>query len=92
MEKYFNQLYSQLENRLVEAVLTAIQNKIHVPEKQSVGEVAEWMDLKTAAKYVGVSQGTFYNFRLHGLKVTEIDNVKRVNKSELDRFMKKHSK
>lgn len=92
MEKIIKQIYLQFENHLIEAILKAIQNKFNTFENKSEEHISEWMDLKTAAKYVGVSQNTFYNFRIHGLKVAEIDSVKRVSKTELDRFMKKHSK
>ena len=46
----------------------------------------EWMDLKTGAKYAGVSDATFVKFRSRGLKVVEIDGVKRVSKTAVDNF------
>lgn len=52
---------------------------------------SEWLDLKSAAKYAGVSYNTFIKFRMMGLKVTEIGGIKRVKKSEIDRFLKSHS-
>lgn len=52
---------------------------------------SEWLDLKSAAKYAGVSYNTFIKFRKMGLKVTEIDGIKRVKKSEIDRFLEKYS-
>ncbi|GIN57938.1 hypothetical protein J8TS2_22570 [Lederbergia ruris] len=51
----------------------------------------EWLDLKSAAKYANVSYNTFMKFRQMGLKVAEIDGVKRVKKSEIDRFLQEHS-
>ncbi|WDV06155.1 helix-turn-helix domain-containing protein [Lysinibacillus irui] len=51
----------------------------------------EWMTLKEAAAYSGVSYNTFIKFRTMGLKVTEIDGVKRVSKKEVDRFMESYS-
>lgn len=51
----------------------------------------EWMSLSEASKYVGVSYNTFGKFRLMGLKVCEIDGIKRVSKIEIDSFLKKHS-
>lgn len=93
MEKFFNQLYFELETRLIDAVLTAVQNKIQVETKSNQEEeFGEWMDLATAAKYLDVSPGTLKNYRLKGLKVTEICNTKRVSKTDIDRFMKKHAK
>lgn len=52
---------------------------------------SEWLDLKSAAKYANVSYNTFIKFRIRGLKVVEIDGVKRVSKSEIDRFYNEHS-
>ncbi|WP_318247681.1 helix-turn-helix domain-containing protein [Solibacillus merdavium] len=92
MDKFFNQLYVQFEQRLLAAILKVLNEKLSREVASSTEEWNEWMDLKTAAKYLGVSPNTFYNFRVRGLKVVEIDNVKRVSKTELDRFMKKHSK
>lgn len=51
----------------------------------------EWFSLSEAAKYVGVSYNTFMKFRLMGLKISEIDGVKRVSKKEIDRFLEQHS-
>lgn len=51
----------------------------------------EWFSLNEAAKYVGVSYNTFMKFRLMGLKISEIDGVKRVSRKEIDRFLEQHS-
>ncbi|MFJ7369377.1 helix-turn-helix domain-containing protein [Lysinibacillus sp. NPDC098008] len=51
----------------------------------------EWYSLKEAAKYLGVSINTLAKFREKGLKVCEIEGVKRVSKSEMDRFMNENS-
>ena len=92
MDKFLHQLYEQFEQRLIDAILKVLNEKLNNEPKRAIEEPNQWMDLATAAKYVGVSQNTFYNFRVRGLKVAEIDNVKRVSKTELDKFMKKHSK
>ena len=92
MDKFLHQLYEQFEQRLIDAILKVLNEKLNNESKRATEELNEWMDLATAAKYVGVSQNTFYNFRVRGLKVAEIGNVKRVSKTELDKFMKKHSK
>ncbi len=47
--------------------------------------------MKDAAKYTGVSYNTFIKFRHMGLKVCEIDGIKRVSRKEIDRFLKSHS-
>lgn len=52
---------------------------------------SEWMSLKEAAKYANVSYNTLMKFRLMGLKISEIDGVKRISKKEIDRFLEEHS-
>ncbi len=51
----------------------------------------EWMDLKTAAKYLNVNYKTLISFRAMGLEVAEIGRLRRVSKSALNEFMKQHS-
>jgi len=51
----------------------------------------EWLDLKSGAKYAGVSYNTFIKFRKLGLQVAEVDGIKRVKRSHIDRFLKMHS-
>lgn len=50
-----------------------------------------WMTLKDGAKYAGVSYNTFIKFREMGLKVCEVDGVKRVSRKEIDNFLENHS-
>ncbi|WP_153731841.1 helix-turn-helix domain-containing protein [Sporosarcina obsidiansis] len=51
----------------------------------------EWMSIEEACQYINISYNTFKKFRLMGLRVSEIDGVKRVSKSEIDRFLLEHS-
>ncbi|WP_199171284.1 helix-turn-helix domain-containing protein [Sporosarcina sp. P18a] len=51
----------------------------------------EWMTLKEGAAYAGVSYNTLMKFRLMGLKVAEIDGVKRISKTEIDNFLIENS-
>lgn len=51
----------------------------------------EWMSIKEASEYAGVSFNTFKKFREMGLKVCEIDGVKRVSKTEIDKFLENNS-
>jgi len=51
----------------------------------------QWMDLKTAAKYLNVSYKSLMGFRALGLEVAEIGRIKRVSKTALDEFMKQYS-
>lgn len=53
--------------------------------------VREWLSLKEAAKYAGVSYNTFIKFRLRGLKICEVEGIKRVSRKEIDRFLEEHS-
>ncbi|MDP1394424.1 helix-turn-helix domain-containing protein [Lysinibacillus capsici] len=52
---------------------------------------SQWLSLKDAAKYTNVSYNTFIKFRHMGLKVCEIEGIKRVSKKEIDRFLEEHS-
>lgn len=58
---------------------------------QLSSEYKEWLSLKEGASYAGVSYNTFIKFRTMGLRVSEIDGVKRVSKTEVNRFMEEHS-
>lgn len=51
----------------------------------------EWMTLKEGAAYAGVSYNSLMKFRLMGLKICEIDGIKRISKSEIDNFFKENS-
>lgn len=51
----------------------------------------EWMSLKEGAEYADVSPNIFRKFRNMGLKISEIDGVKKVSKTEIDIFLKDHS-
>lgn len=51
----------------------------------------QWMDLKTAAKYLNVSYKTLMSFRAMGLEVAEIGRLRRISKTALDDFMQKNS-
>lgn len=51
----------------------------------------EWLTLSEAAKYAGVSHNTFVKFREMGLKVSQVDSIKRVSRKEIDSFLEKNS-
>ena len=53
--------------------------------------IREWMSLKEGAKYVGVCPNTFMKLRNRGLKISEIDGVKKVSRTEIDNFLKDYS-
>lgn len=91
MEKLIYQIYYHFEKRLVSAIVKAIQDNIQPPQNEPANTQDEWLKLKDAAKYLGVSEGTFYKLRIRGLKVFEVNGTKRVNKKDLERFIKKNS-
>jgi len=68
-------------SKTIEQVLSDYQT--HPPK--------EWMSLKEAAEYTHVSINTFNKFRLQGLKVCEIDGIKRVSKTEINNFLEARS-
>ncbi|MGN7479816.1 helix-turn-helix domain-containing protein [Solibacillus silvestris] len=77
------------EANMEKLILTVVTKTIS-SLKESFGD-SEWMSLKEAAKYANVSYNTLMKFRVMGLKISEIDGVKRVSKKEVDRFLEEHS-
>lgn len=53
--------------------------------------IKEWMTLKEGAAYAGVSYNTFMKFRIIGLKICEIEGVRRISKTEIDNFLNENS-
>lgn len=53
--------------------------------------ISEWMTLANAAKYAGVSYNSFVKFQKMGLKVSQIDGIKRVSRKEIDHFLESNS-
>nr|WP_241489985.1 NapC/NirT family cytochrome c [Lysinibacillus sphaericus] len=78
-----------LEEQLKVVVLTATKEAIEEGRKQLAAR--EWMSLKEGAVYANVSYNSFIKFRERGLKVCEIDGIKRVSKKEIDIFLEKNS-
>lgn len=74
----------------IEDLITNVVNRTVQSVQQSLN-FSEWMSLKEAAKYANVSYNTLMKFRLMGLKISEIDGVKRISKKEIDRFLEEHS-
>jgi len=77
-----------LETQLRE--ITSKAFKVAINELQQ-NKTKEWMSLKEGALYAGVAINTFNKFRINGLKVCEIDGVRRVSKTEIDNFFNNHS-
>lgn len=77
------------EKNLNEIITATTLNVI----KQIQGKIIqkEWLTLSEAAKYAGVSHNTFVKFREMGLKVSQVDGIKRVSRKEIDAFLEKYS-
>ncbi|MEQ6856090.1 DNA-binding protein [Lysinibacillus capsici] len=78
-----------LEDQIRNVVLSTIKDAFSEFAKYT--QTKEWMSLKEGAEYAGVSFNTFKKFREMGLKVSEIDGVKRVSKAEIDKFLEYNS-
>lgn len=81
----YEQLYT-IENQLKNWITDAMKDY----QKQHT-TIKEWMSIKEACDYIGVAYNTFTKYRERGLKVCEIEGVKRVSKTEIDNFLKKFS-
>lgn len=82
--------YKTINEASIEKLIsTVVTNKISSLKDSCVEK--EWMSIKEATIYLNVSPNTLKKFRLMGLKIFEIDGVKRVSKKEIDRFLEQHS-
>jgi len=77
-------LHSEIELQLKDLITVTLLETSNQMLKQ-------WMSISEAAKYVGVSYNTFTKFRTMGLKICEIEGIKRVSKDEIDTFLKANS-
>ena len=82
-------MINTIQNKEFEAMITLIVNETVQATKKSF--VNEWMTLKEGAEYAKVSNNTFTKFRLMGLKVCEVNGIKRVSRKEIDTFLEIHS-
>ncbi|MEK4627354.1 MAG: DNA-binding protein [Solibacillus sp.] len=78
-----------LEEQLRNIVLDTVKDAFNTFVGQTTAK--EWMSIKEGADYAGVSFNTFKKYRMLGLKVCEIDSVKRVSKAEIDNFLTRNS-
>ena len=85
MTNTFNNVDVPIEELIVNVVKQTLQTA-----KQTF-IIREWMSLKEGAKYANVSYNTFMKFRAKGLKISEVDGVKRVSRKEIDQFLESHS-
>ncbi|PIC73369.1 DNA-binding protein [Sporosarcina sp. P17b] len=78
-----------LEVQLREVVLATVKDAMDQHQKSLLSK--NWMSLKEGADYANVSYNTFIKFRKLGLKVCEIDGVRRISKKEIDAFLENNS-
>jgi hypothetical protein len=78
-----------LEEQLTNVVFMATKQAME--QHQKVLFANDWMSIKEGASYAGVSVNTFSKFREMGLKVCEIDGVKRVSRKEINEFLESNS-
>lgn len=84
-----NERLTESIKKLEELIMSSGNQESHSP-KHSV-PISEWMTLTNGAKYADVSYNTFSKFRLMGLKVSEIEGIKRVSRKEIDKFLESYS-
>lgn len=77
-------------HKAIEELIVNTINKALIAAQHQFIE-SGWMTLKQGANYAGVSYNTFIKFREMGLKVCEVDGVKRVSRKEIDNFLESHS-
>ncbi|WP_225340452.1 DNA-binding protein [Lysinibacillus capsici] len=80
---------ARLEKELQAVILTTLRQAVQDFQQQNQSK--EWMNLKEGAAYAGVSYNTLMKYREMGLKVCEIEGVKRISKTEIDTFLCRHS-
>ncbi len=78
-----------LEEQLRVVVLSTVKEAFNTFAGQATAK--EWMSISEGADYASVSFNTFKKFREMGLKVCEIDGIKRVSKAEIDNFLNSYS-
>ncbi|WP_419959496.1 helix-turn-helix domain-containing protein [Psychrobacillus sp. BM2] len=83
-------LLNEISNeKLHQSIITAINEGISKSFQPFTNK--EWLTLSEGAKYAGVSHNTFMKFREMGLKVCQLDGVRRVSKKEIDSFLERNS-
>lgn len=72
----------------IEAVILKTVNMALTSSKQ---HSKEWMSIAEGVEYAGVSHNTFMKFRKMGLKVCQVEGIKRVSRKEIDKFLESYS-
>jgi len=81
--------FTNRDTDMEELITKAVHKALLAAQHQFID--SGWMALKDGARYAGVSYNTFLKFREMGLKVCEVDGVKRVSRKEIDNFLECHS-
>lgn len=78
-----------LEKQIETVVLQTTEKAIQKYHDKNAAK--EWMSIKEACEYIGISFNSFAKLRKLGLRVCEIDGIKRVSKLEINRFLEEKS-
>lgn len=78
-----------LEKQIESVVLQTTEKAVQKYYERNAAK--EWFSIKEACEYIGISFNSFAKLRNLGLKVCEIDGIKRVSKKEIDRFLEGNS-
>ena len=81
--------YTNRDIDMEEMIIKAVHKALLATHHQFID--SGWLALKDGAKYAGVSYNTFLKFRGMGLKICEVDGVKRVSRKEIDSFLGRYS-
>ncbi|MCP1144869.1 helix-turn-helix domain-containing protein [Lysinibacillus endophyticus] len=78
-----------LEEQLKSIVIEATEQAIQEYYERLVAK--EWMSITEATKYLGVSHNTLRKYLSSEIPVCVLDGIKRVNKHDIDAFLRKNS-
>ena len=78
-----------LEKQIETVVLHTTEKAIQKYHERNATK--EWMSIKEACEYIGISFNSFTKLRKLGLRVCEIDGIKRVSKIGIDQFLEERS-
>lgn len=89
MNKDYEKLVESINK--IEGWMGSIASQTSQSLQQHTVPISEWMNLADAAKYAGVSNNSFSKFREMGLKVSQVEGIKRVSRKEIDNFLENNS-
>lgn len=84
------ELSQVVEEKIVATIKAALNESLGTNSQSNNLLSGEWLNLKEAAKYAGVSYNTLIKYREMGLEFFEVDGVKRVSKKAINEFYQKH--